>query len=322
MKTLFIVNPKAGKGKLAADLVKEIRAVSEKLSREIEIRMTKYAGDAEDFTAKYIEAWPEETIRIYACGGDGTLNEVVNGLLKARGEAAEKASSRVSIGVIPIGSGNDFSRNFGKIKELRSVERQLSFTERPCDVLRYAGSIEGREETTRYCVNMINIGFDCNVAYKAASLKKVPLLSGPLRYLLGVFMTLVRKEGASLDITLDGEVIHEGELLLTSIANGPCCGGGIYSNPTASLFDGELDVNVVRSVSRRKLLSLLPRYMKGTHMSMPGIEKIMAAVRGKKLTLTPSFGKMRISTDGEISVTGALSVEAVKDAFSVLVPGK
>ena len=187
------------------------------------------------------------------------------------------------------------------------------------DVIKYSGVIEGREET-RYCINMFNIGFDCNVADLTQTLKTYPLLNGSMAYLAAVVGMLVKKKGANLKVELDGDVVENGSLLLTAVANGGFCGGGVNSAPTASINDGIMDVNVVYKISRIEFLRLFPHYSKGTHMELPNLDKFLLFRQCKKAVITPLEGSMRLCVDGEIMNAGEVTMEMMPLAVNVLVP--
>ncbi|MDD5927453.1 MAG: diacylglycerol kinase family protein [Firmicutes bacterium] len=312
MKIIFVINPKAGKGKGIDKLTEKIRSASDKTGIKADIYMTKAAGDAEafaDLMGKETEASGEE-VRLIACGGDGTLNEVLNGAIKYE---------NLTVGVVPIGTGNDFCRNFPDDGDFLDMEAQLTGKVIKSDAIRYSGLMAGKEQT-RYCANMFNIGFDCNVVDLTAKLKTYPLIAGSFAYLLGVAITFIKKKGAKLRVELDGEVIEDGSLLLTAIANGGFCGGGVHSSPYASVTDGIMDVNVIYNVSRWQFLKKFPYYAKGTHMELPGISDIIYAGTCRKARITPLDGTMRLCTDGEIVDAGTIDFEIVPEAFNLLVP--
>lgn len=314
MRTVFIVNPKAGKGQGGEKFIREIKAASEKTGIPAEIYSTQAVGDGEVLAAQLAreaETRGEET-RIIACGGDGTLNEILNGAMH---------SKPVSIGVVPIGTGNDFCRNFPETGDFLNIEAQLNGYVAECDAIRYSGMLGGKEQT-RYCANMFNIGFDCNVVDLTAKLKNYPLVAGSMAYLLAVLCILVKKKGADLKVELDGEVYEDGPVLLTALANGSFCGGGVKSAPTAKLNDGLMDVNIIYNVTRREFLSKFPAYSKGTHMQIPGIEKIICARQCRRAVITPRQGTMRLCTDGEIVDAGRITFEVVPRAFRLLLPAK
>jgi len=309
MKTVFIINPCAGCGKNTEALICNIKSASQSADADVEIYITKSPGDAtsyiRDFCNKYGSA------RFIACGGDGTLSEVVNGVIGFEG---------CQVGVLPIGTGNDFCRNFKSDTNFENITLLLQGDTVKCDAIKYTTCIDGIKKSG-YCANMFNIGFDCNVADMTAEMKKKPFISGSLAYLISVFAMLIRKKGASLKIELDGKETHNGRLLLTSIANGSYCGGGFKSNPLASLKDGLININIVKNISRLRFLTLLPCYMKGTFLEVRGIDKIISSLKCKKIVVTPLSGKMRLCSDGEIIDAGRTEFEIVPQAFEFVVPG-
>lgn len=310
MKHLFIVNPAAGKGKGIDKLVQKINIASKKLKVDAEVHITTCVGDAETFVRAYCNKLDlGQQVRIYACGGDGTLNEVVNGF---------HGFMSVEAACIPIGSGNDYIRNFDGGDPL-DIEAQIKGSSRPVDLLMVT-ELDEDKPNTRYCVNMFNIGFDSNVVFRVGELKKIPLLTGSMAYLLGVFITLVKKDGVVLKVTFNDGQINDGGILQMAIANGCYCGGGVKGVPLALLSDGLLDVSIVKDISRIRFLSLFPKYKKGTHLAVKGIEKILTYKQCKSMVIEPTFEKMRLCTDGEISESGAVRIEIIPFAMNFIVP--
>lgn len=307
MKTVFIINPTAGQGKDVETLARNIRNTAEELGREYEIYYTKSVGDATRFVAEYIKE--NGGARFIACGGDGTVNEVVNGAINC--EDAE-------VGVIPIGTGNDFCRNFGAPDVFKDIKAQFLSGSAPCDAIRYKTTLNDKD-ITGYAVNMFNIGFDCNVADLTADMKKKPFISGSLAYLLSIFATLIKKKGANLTITTNGEMVHNGKLLLSSVANGNFCGGGVMSNPLAAVNDGLININIIKDVTRLRLLTLLPCYMNGTFIDK-NVGHIISSTKCKKIVLEPLDKIMRLCIDGEITDAGVCEFEIVPSAFKFVVP--
>lgn len=309
MKTVFIVNPKAGKEKNIEKLIEHIKKGAENISADVEIYQTKSVGDATRFVREYCKEHGKA--RFIACGGDGTLCEVLNGAEDFEG---------AEIGVMPFGTGNDFVKNFDGCFD--DVEAQILSSSEKCDAIRYTAKNSDGTSRAGYCANMFNIGFDCNVVDAKERIIKKTFFRGPLAYYLGVFTTLIKKKGADLEIEVDGKVIHNGGLLLTSIANGCYCGGGIKSNPGACVHDGLMNVNIIKNISRIKFISILPHYMKGTHPHIKGIEKVIDNVGCKKITINPRQGTMRLCIDGEIISAGRTEFEILHNAFSFVVPKK
>ena len=310
MKTVFIVNPQAGHGKNIKKLVESIKSVASKIGCDAQVYVTKAIGDAQQFVKKHCEEIG--TARFIACGGDGTLNEVLNGAIGHEG---------VEVGVVPIGTGNDFCRNFDTSCNFNNISLQMTSKSIKCDAIKYSTVING-SSIEGYCANMFNIGFDCNVADLTADIKRKPFVSGSLAYFVSIFLTLVKKKCASLKIELDSKLQHDGKLLLTSIANGSYCGGGVKSNPGASTNDGYINVNIINNVSRLRFISLLPYYMKGTHIELKGIEHVISTQKCRKVTITPYNQNIRLCVDGEIIDAGKTDFEIVHNAFNFVLPTK
>lgn len=310
MKTVFVINPAAGKRKNVELLVNRIKAVIKELGVKAEIHITRAVGDASRFVREFHEK--NGKTRFIACGGDGTLNEVLNGVMGA---------DECEVGVLPIGTGNDFCRNFGKELCFDSISHQIYGQSAKCDAIKYSTHING-EHKQGYCANMFNIGFDCNVADLTAAVKQKTWVRGSLAYFVSILITLIKKKCTRLKIHIDGKEAHDGRLLLTSVANGCYCGGGIKSNPLACVNDGLINVNIIKNVSRLRFISLLPYYMKGTHLKLRGIEKIILCKKCRKISIMPYDEKIRLCIDGEITDAGETEFEIIHNAFNFVVPGE
>ena len=157
---------------------------------------------------------------------------------------------------------------------------------------------------------------------KTAELNTKQLLSGSLAYLAGVASTLIKKKGADLRVEADGQVLCDGPILLTSIANGSYCGGGVMSNPYAELQDGMIDISVIRDLGRLRFISLFPKYQKGTHLELDSVKDIITNLKVQEVMITPRNGSMRLCVDGEIYSTGGVLMRIQPEAFRLLVPEK
>lgn len=297
MKTVFIYNEHAGKKK-GSDAT-FISQLSERGDSEISVYTTKSVGDAEEYVKIFCDG--NGCARFVACGGDGTLCEVLNGVMEREG---------CEVALLPMGTGNDFCRNFDSM----TVDDILSSDITKCDAVKCTLTL-GDKKRVVYSANMVNIGFDCNAADMTSSMKKKPFISGTLAYVVSVLVTLIKKKGASLLIEADGKVIHNGELLLTTAANGCFCGGGFMSNPHASLCDGLIDVNIIKNISRSKFITLLPSYKKGTFLNKKGIGNIISALKCKMIKYTSLTGTVKVCIDGEIYDADGMTLEIVPEAF-------
>ena len=300
MKYYFIINPNAGKGNYTETLEENISKSCEKRALTYKIYRTTAVFDATDFVKKVCADENNLPARFYACGGDGTLGEVVGGIVGIAG---------ASVGVIPIGTGNDFVRNFSSGELFFDIDAQIDGEEEVIDLLRC---------NDRYAVNMINIGFDCEVVKKKEVLNRKSFVPTKLAYIGGVFITLAKKPGVTARISCDGGEFVSKKCLLTTFANGEFCGGGFHSNPEATLDDGVIDALFVENVSRTRFISLVGSYKKGTHL-VPKNESILKNKKIKKVEF--KFEETQsASIDGEIFDFDELCIEVVPRAISVIVP--
>ena len=298
MEYIFIINPCAGQGK-GAKLIPAIEAALEGTKYQYSIYTTKAAGDAERFVRETCEAGRK--VRFYVCGGDGSFHEAVNGA---------KGFPDAEVGLFPVGTGNDFVRNFGKKSDFLDILSQVEGRSMPCDVIDING---------RYAVNMINVGFDCEVAARAGEWKKKPLISGPAAYIMGILSEFVKPIGRRMSFRWADGTTMSGKYILCTIANGSFCGGGFCSSPKAALNDGLMDVGIVELFSKRKFVGILPKYKTGTYLDTKlGKEKVLYE-KCRKLELAVAE-PTNISIDGEISQFTYLKAEMVPAAFRFIVP--
>ena len=300
MKNYFIVNPMAGKGRSKEPLVDKIRRACDRKNAEYEIYLTRCVGDATEYVRRKCTEEGSDKLRFFACGGDGTLGETVSGAF---------GFENAAVGVIPVGTGNDFVRNFSSPENFFDIEAQLDGKEMTADLIKC---------NDRYCINMINIGFDCEVVKKTVQLKKFPLMPSKLAYIAGVLITLIKNPGVTAGITVDGEYIGKRRCQLTTLANGAYCGGGFFSNPGASVRDGKIDSMFISAVTRLKFVSLVGKYKKGQHLC-PETKDII--VTGKYRSVDMSFDRPQsISVDGEILSADILHTEILDRAIRFTYP--
>lgn len=298
MKHIFIINPSAGQGK-AVKLIPKIEEALKDTELIYSIYTTTAGGDTEHFVKESCEK--EEAVRFYVCGGDGSLHEAVNG---ARGFA------NAEIGLLPMGTGNDFVRNFGSHKDFMDILSQVTGESIDCDVIEING---------RYAVNMANIGFDCDVVAKAMEWKKKPLIKGPFAYVMGIVSMLSKPIGNWMSFRWADGTKLTGRFLLCTIANGKFCGGGFCSSPMAMVQDGLMDVGIVSMLSRRKFIGILPKYKTGEYLDTKlGMQKVIYEKMNSLEIAVPE--PMHISIDGEISEFTYLKAEIVPKAFRFIVP--
>jgi YegS/Rv2252/BmrU family lipid kinase len=297
----FILNPKSGrKGKLknAEDTIKE---ACQKRKISYHIYYTTCQGDATEYVSSMVKVSPEDRHRFICMGGDGTINEIVNGV---------PANSNVEFGVIPNGSGNDFIRNFTNKELFTSIEAQLDGETVSLDLIKV---------NDMYSANMVNIGFDCNAAKEAASLKRFKFVTPGMSYILGVLVCLFRTFGTKMKIVFDDGYTIEDNLTLTAIGNGQFCGGGFCAAPKALLNDGLMDVCVIKKVSRLQFLQLVGDYKAGTYLKNPNALKVIEYRRVSHFKM--EFEEpIPICLDGEIKGAKTIDFSVLKDGFNFVIP--
>ncbi len=300
-KHVFIVNPAAGKGEKQAELREQIDRVCLERGVDYEIHVTSACGQTTEYVREYCRQHPDTELRFYACGGDGTLSETVNGAY---------GFTHASVGVIPVGTGNDFVRNFEGNEAFLDVAAQLDGETEQMDLLQY---------NDKFCINMVNIGFDCEVVKQTAKIKRSKLIPGGMAYIAGLVITLIRKPGVRAGVSVDGGEEQQRRMLLTAVANGSWCGGGFHSTPLALLHDGVMDILLIKNVSRIRFLTLVKLYKTGAFIDNKHARKVIDYVKCQSIRY--SFeGTQSICVDGEITEVDELEIRAVRNALRLVVP--
>ena len=297
MKHVFVVNPMAGKkGRDAQRIIPQIHEYCKKNAIDYELYCTTAQGDGLRFVKE--RASSGENIRFYACGGDGTLFEVVNGAYGAE---------NVEVAVLPPGSGNDFIRSFGTKEQLANVEAQVNGTAIPLDLIRCGDKL---------AINECSMGMDAEVCKKQADFKKIPLVNGEMAYTASALWALMKKVENNFTISVDDEPPHKEKVIFCFVGNSRWYGGGYMGGPLAMPNDGLLDIIMVRKqFSRLRLLTLLGSYKKGEHLSWD----VTKFVRGKKITVH-SDAPAVVNVDGECEVVNDCTMELLPAAIRFVVP--
>ncbi len=304
-KTLVILNPNADVGH-AWRRIADLRPLAEELADgRLDWAGTVYPTHA---TRLAMQAAEQGYGRVIAVGGDGTVHEVANGLLRLPPEA------RPVLGVVPLGSGNDFAHAIGLPPDPhKALEIALTAPPRPVDVMR-AEDEHGRVE---FVDNTLGIGFDAIVTIRSHQL---PVVRGFAMYLTAVLQTIAFDLHAPhFRLEIDGQP-RESELLMLVIGNGPREGGGFLTTPAARPDDGRLNYLAVGRIPRLGMLGLVTKVMHGTHGSHPAVEM------GDFRTLTLEADRpLQIHMDGEIFAdfdthVHHLKVEVVPQALRVAAP--
>lgn len=296
----FILNPKSGRSRREKNLDEIIKAACKKRHLDYHIYYTTCRGDATEYVRSMVRI-SQERQRFICVGGDGSINEIVN---------SAPCNPNVEFGVIPMGSGNDFVRNFDNPKLFQNIDAQIDGDTISIDLIKC---------NEHYCVNMVNIGFDCAVVKEADRLKKHKWVHPGISYILGVVVVLFKKFGTPMKLIYDDGEVIEKELTLTAIANGKFCGGGFKSAPVALLQDGMFDICSIKKVSRLTFLSLVSKYKKGTYLDSKRASKYIDYKQADHFRM--EFDEpIPICIDGEIKGAKNIDFSIVKNGFNFVIP--
>jgi diacylglycerol kinase (ATP) len=289
MKVKVILNPYANRWH-AGEKVERVRAAFNAVSVEADIYQTQKPG--EGTAVAHSAAGQYEAI--VAAGGDGTINEVINGLIQVAGEGPT-----VPFGVMPLGTANDMSDTIPLPRDLEEAARVIGNGR--------TRQIDAARVNTHYFINNCAIGMEPLVTLENTKIKR---LSGNLRYFVALLRALAKLRAWQMDIRFD-EARFEGSALLLSVCNGPRTGGIFQMAPGALFDDGYFDYVFAPEMPKRTVLALLPRLLKGTHVNHPKV----TYGRARHITIACQPGTP-IHADGE------LIAEAETQIDYELLPGK
>jgi diacylglycerol kinase (ATP) len=278
----LIVNPIAGAGKTIKKWP-EINSLLSNSRYDFDYSMTEAKGHALELARDAVRSGCKMIVSV---GGDGTINEVVNGIYQS-GNIADTI-----LGIISTGTGADYIRTLGIPRDsIQACKRLLS-----PDIIKVdAGLVKctsNGSPVSRLFVNFAGMGFDAEIV-KATTIRYKALGSLPA-YLMGLFSTLITYNNKNLIIRIDGGELEE-KVCTVIIGQGRYGGGGMMTTPEASIFDGLFDVLIVGNLDKYDLLKSLPRIYKGTHLTHPKVKLIKA----KRVELIPDI-ILSIQVDGEI----------------------
>ena len=295
MKHLFIINPAAG----SRDRTKMYTAAIEKAcgarGLDYAIEVSGAPGECTRLTRE--AALTGEEYRVYACGGDGTLNEVVAG---AAGFA------NVAVSVLSGGSGNDFVKLFDDPKAFFDLERLLDAQETTFDLIRCNDDI---------ALNICSVGLDARIGTDVANYKRLPLLSGFRAYVVSTVVNVIRGIAEHYVVKINGETVDADQTMIC-VCNGRYYGGGFNPVPTADPTDGVLDVLLVTKVSRLQVPVVIGKYKSGRYQELP---KLVRHIRTNEVTILCDK-PTSINLDGELRVAQEVKMSIAKEKIRFFYP--
>ncbi len=252
MEHIFIINPAAGKQDKTAEYTKTIQSVCGKRGLDYRIAVSAAPGDCTNLARAAAESG--RPVRLYACGGDGTLNEVVAG-------AAGYPNAAVTVYV--GGTGNDFVKIFSQPDAFRELEQLLDSEERDFDLMECNGNL---------ALNICCVGLDARVGSSVAEFKRLPLVTGPGAYILSTVYNLIKGISEHYVVEVNGETI-DAEQTMICIANGRWYGGGFHAVPDADPADGKMDILLVKKLSLLQVAGVIGKYKNGRYKELSHVAR-------------------------------------------------
>ena len=295
MKHLFIINPAAGSRDRSAEYCEKIHTLCHERDLDYRIEISAAPGDCMRLARQAAETGEE--YRIYACGGDGTLNEVAAG-------AAGFANAAVT--VFSGGSGNDFVKLFSDYKAFFDLERLLDAEEATFDMIRCNEDL---------ALNICSVGLDARVGTDVSNYKRIPLLSGFRAYAASTIVNVIRGIAEPYVVELCGQRIT-GKKTMICVCNGRFYGGGFNPVPEADPADGLLDVLVIEQVSRLQVAQVIGKYKAGRYKELSDLAH---HYRTDKITIhcekeTP------INLDGELRMAKTVTMSVAEEKVRFFYP--
>ena len=296
MKHLFIVNPVAGGKDKSAEVKARVEKAFQNRSDSYEVYVTKARLDAVEKIKS--DAVSEEELWVYACGGDGTFNECVNGAALLE---------NVAVCPFPTGTGNDFCRMFGDEKELfRDLDALLEGSVHPIDLIDCNG---------RYGANICSVGIDARIGTSAHQYGQIPFLGAASAYVVSAIVNMFKGISRPMEIRC-GDCVLEGKQTLACACNGQYYGGGFHPSLTARPDDGQLDFFIARKVGLIQFAALIGKYASGKAAEM---KTYVTHLQGTELDIRFESEDV-VNIDGEALFTDHVIMKLVPHALRLIVP--
>ena len=295
MKHLFIINPAAGSRDRTKMYTEMVEKACKAKGLDYEIQVSKAPGECTRLTRE--AALTGEEYRVYACGGDGTLNEVV---------ASAAGFPNVAVSVLSGGSGNDFVKLFDDPKAFFDLERLLDAEEATFDLIKCNDDI---------ALNICSVGLDARIGTDVANYKRLPLLSGFRAYAVSTVVNVIRGIAEHYVVQINGQTIDAKQTMIC-VCNGRYYGGGFNPVPTADPTDGVLDVLLVKKVSRLQVPVVIGKYKSGRYQELP---KLVRHFKTDKVTILCDK-PTSINLDGELRTAQKVEMSIAKEKSRFFYP--
>ena len=295
MTHLFIINPAAGSRDRTEIYRETIQRICEKRGYDYRIEVSAAPGDCRRIAREAAETG--ENYRIYACGGDGTLNEVASGAA---------GFDNVAVTVFSGGSGNDFVKIFSEAKAFFDLERLLDAEETTFDMIRCNDDL---------ALNICSVGLDARIGTDVSHYKRLPLLHGFRAYAASTVVNVIKGVSEHYVVEVDGQRI-DGKQTLICACNGRYYGGGFNPVPEADPADGILDILIIKKVSRLKVAQVIGKFKSGKYKELP---EIIRHIRTKTVKIICDKATP-INLDGELRVAKEVVFSVAQEKLRFFYP--
>ena len=295
MTHLFIINPAAGSRDRTEQYRKNITSICSARGLDYRIEVSSAPGECTRITRE--AAQTGEEYRVYACGGDGTLNEVV---------AGATGFPNVSVTCYRGGSGNDFVKIFGDADAFADLNRLLDCKEATFDLVRCNDDI---------CLNICSVGLDARIGTDVSNYKRLPLLSGFRAYAVSTVVNVIRGISEHYVVHINSETI-DAEQTMICVCNGRYYGGGFNPVPTADPCDGMLDVLLVKKVNRLQVPGVVGKYKNGRYAELPHLVRHIRTDSLKIVCDKPT----PINLDGELRTAQEVNISIAPEKLRFFYP--
>ena len=305
MKHIFIVNPQAG----LKDHTDEIRQHVDALRDEAdcEIYVTKCAGDATSYVRQ--RCLDDSTpLRFYACGGDGTINEVVSGVI---------GHPHAEMSCIPVGSGNDYVKYYGGAAAFDDFRSLLHGHAHAVDVMKITHASDPAD--IRYSINVSNFGFDAIVCKNIIQMRRHPIFGGRHAYTAGIVKALFGGRRTRCRITVDGETMYDSDILFCTLGNGSFVGGAYNCSPRSKNDDGLIEVCTIKPLSLLRFISMIGMYKNGTFIDNPKVQDKVIYRQGRVIDVCGPK-PFDFALDGEMLYDTHFHIEQLDKAIRFVTP--
>ena len=292
---LFIINPAAGSYNRTEEASEIIHKICRARKLSYEIRVSTAPGECARIAREACQTGKE--LRIYACGGDGTLNEVVSGVA---------GYDNAAVTVYSSGSGNDFVKLFDEPKAFFDLNRLMDADEVSFDLIRCNDTV---------ALNICSVGLDARIGTDVSNYKRLPLLHGFRAYAASTVVNVIKGISEHYQVEINGETIDD-ELTFVCVCNGRFYGGGFNPVPEADPTDGMLDVLLVKKLTRLQVPGAIGKYKNGRYKEL---DHLATYYKTDKVVIHCD-GKTPINVDGELLMAKDVVMEVAQEKIRFFYP--